>query len=491
MHPVTPLVRGWKILAVLLVIGFQQLDFNPANAAEVVDRVGLGGIGLVVLVVAALGFGYAALAWRMTRYAVGEETVHLASGVLFRQQRAARLDRIQAIDTAQPLLARMLGLTELKIEVAGGQDSAVRLSFLRDEEAQDLRNELLARAAGLDRSGPDGAALPAAAAPERELVHVPPGRLLESLARSVGTLIALLVLIGAVTAVVVTREPAVIFSLIPVVIGVVGAVWARFTREFNFRLAQSPDGIRLRHGLLEARAQTVPPGRVQAVRISQPLLWRGRDWWRVEVNVAGYVQQGERQVDTVLLSVGDRDEALVALWLVLPDLGVPEARQVLDEALEGRTTDRGFVVSPPPAVWLDPVSWRRNGFLVTERALLVRTGRLFRRLVVVPHEKTQSIALRQGPWQRRLGVASVVLHSTPGPVVPLVPHVSESDAGHLVTEQAGRARQARATATPDRWMSAPAPGLQPSAPQLAPPPPLPAPPPPVPPGPPPPPPSDR
>jgi putative membrane protein len=128
-----------------------------------------------------IGFGYATLAWRMTRYAVDAETIYLHTGVVFRRQRAARLDRIQGIDTIQPLLARVFGLTELKIEVAGGADSAVRLAFLREEVAQRLRNELLARAAGLEQPEVDaeGAVAPAPAAPERSLVEVPPARIVE------------------------------------------------------------------------------------------------------------------------------------------------------------------------------------------------------------------------------------------------------------------------------------------------------------------------
>lgn len=462
VHPVTPVVRGWKVLAVLLVVVMQQLEFDVSNAVRMVRVVGLGPVGAGVVVVVALGFGYATLAWRMTRYAVDDDAIYLQTGVLFRRQRAARLDRVQGIDTIQPLVARLFGLTELKIEVAGGSDSAVRLAFLRDEVAQALRNDLLARAAGLRRgpvrrgdaageAAPLGAEAPLAA-PERELVAVPPARVVEGLLRSVGTIIVLLMVVGMIVIAVVARQPAVTIALLPAVLGGGGALWGRFSSEFGFRLAQSPDGIRLRHGLLETRAQTVPPGRVQAVRLSQPLLWRGRDWWRVEVNIAGYATQQDAGKETVLLPVGERDEALLALWLVLPDLGVEDAREVLDVGLSGSGPGAQFVTSPRQARWLDLWGWRRNAYLVTARALLARHGLVTRTLTVVPHERTQSIGLRQGPLQRRLGLASVDLHSTPGPVAPRVHHLDQAVAGDLVTTQARRAREARAAAGPERWM---------------------------------------
>jgi putative membrane protein len=507
MHPVTPAVKGWKVLvAAFAVIAWNAADDVRDLAEWLGPRAWLFVVGALVLV-ALVGFGYSAIAWRMTRFAVTDGAVHLRSGVVFRQQRQARLDRLQAVDVVQPLLARILGLAELRLEVAGGAGSAVSLAFLRESEAEELRAELLARAAGLRPGraaaavpgtmatatapvlGPDGTPVPAdphdgvppgvttgpdgapeagapdgdgwlgaaPVAPERQVYEVPVGRLLLSTLRSSAT-IWLAAMIAALVVLVVTSgrfESA--FAVLPALLGVVSYTWTRFNRGANFRAAISPDGIRLRHGLTESRAQTVPPGRVQAVQITQGLLWRGPDWWRVEVNVAGYGAGTEQsQTENVLLPVGTRDEALLALWLVLPDLGTADPRALVDAGLTGRAGDgddaAGWATAPRRSRWLDPVGWRRHGVTVTDRALVLRSGVLVRRLVVVPHERTQSLALAQGPLQRRLGVASFQLHSTPGPVSPRVDHLDARVAAGLLDEQATRARTARAGAGPEQWM---------------------------------------
>lgn len=397
------------------------------------------------------------LSWRMTRYQVATDAVHLHSGVLFRQQRQARLDRLQAVDVVQPLLARLLGLSELKLEVAGGAGSEVRLAYLRDGEARRLRNTLLARAAGLRYETEE-----APEAPQREVLAVPADRLVLSMLLS-GTMVwALLITVAVVVAMLVVRQPGFIVALAPVALGTIGALWAQFTRGFAFRVAQSPDGVRLRHGLLESRSQTVPPGRVQAVTLRQPLLWRGPDWWRVEINVAGYTAGGDGQtVESTLLPVGNRADALTVLSLVLPDLGVPDARAVLEQGLAGTTAEGGYTCAPPSSVWVDPVAWRRNGFRVTPRALLTRRGRLTRSLDVVPHERTQSLGLVQGPLQRRLGLASMSVHSTPGPVDPVARHLDAAVARALLDEQAERARLARSVAGPEQWMRVARPPVDP------------------------------
>lgn len=480
MHPVTPALKGWKLMLGLLVIAWAQLDNVQEGLRHVHGRgwlIVVGGLALVL----AVGFAYSAVAWRVTRFAVSDDAVHLRTGVLFRQQRQARLDRLQAVDVVQPLLARIVGLSELKLEVAGGSESAVSLAFLRETDAEALRVQLLALAAG--RRNParaadvTGAAVPATdpvsvgdpalasvgeparpvpaplvdPVPEQPVYEVPMGRLLPATLLS-GAMIWLVVgIVVAVVLLATSREIGSIFVVAPAVLGTVGAVWGRINQGAGFRASLSADGIRLRHGLTESRTQTVPPGRVQAIRVTQPVLWRKADWWRVQINVAGYAGGHETENDTVLHPVASREEAMTAIWLVLPDLGVEDPRAVLDAAFSGRDDDGGFTAAPRRARWVDPVGWRRRGVLVTGRALLSRSGRVWRQVDVVPHEKTQSLGLAQGPLQRRLGLASFVVHSTPGPVSPEVAHLDALTAAELLDEQSRRARTARAGAGPEQW----------------------------------------
>jgi putative membrane protein len=484
VHPVTPLVRGWAVVgAAIVILGQQSLDGGPRGGLiALVSSEYWWTLFVALAAVALVGWGYSVLAWRMTTYAIGEETVHLRRGILFRQQRHARLDRLQSVDIRQPLVARFFGLCELTLETAGGTDSGIAIGFLKGSDADELRAELLARAAGLKVAGTtpqnqahdagprdaiQDAAEPAAApeapldgpvapvsleAPQVPVLSVPLGRLIASVVRSGAMITLVLWALAVVVVMIATGEFAVMSASLPAVLGAGGYLFGRLTGEFDFRVAISPDGVRLRHGMLETRSQTIPPGRVQAVRLVQSVLWRGRDWWRVQVNVAGYGGESEEK-NSVLLPVGTREEALTVLSLVLPDLGVDEPRRILDAGLDGDSrTESSYVTASRRTRILDPVAWRRNGFAVTGRALLLRRGRMVKILDVVPHERTQSLGLSQGPWQRRLGVASFQVHSTQGPVQPEVPHLDAADAARLMAEQAVRAGTARAAAGPERWM---------------------------------------
>lgn len=518
LHPISPLLGGWAVFGVIGSIFLynyapQWTGVDPELQDTAHTLMGSIGIILILAVlVIAISIGIGFLQWRVNVYRLSDDSIEQRKGILFKQHKQARLDRVQAVDVVQPLLARIFGFASLKVEVAGGENSGVTLEFVRLGDAEALRNELLALAAGVKRAKaegrdasvdavveradatvatPPGSAdggvatggaqaaqspshgslrdvvnrpegVPAvAAAPEREIYKVPVPRLLQSIVLSWPFLfiVTIPVLVGAAVFLLgfdigplIAAAGASLFTVVPALLALFGFFWNELSRGYGFVAALSEDGIRLRHGMLETRRQTVPPGRVQAVQFEQSLLWRKKDWWRVTINVAGY--QDDQQAVSTLLPVGTRQDALTALWLVLPDLGDPDPAGTVSRALSGTGADGGFTASPQRARLFDPWQWKHRGVRATERALFIRRGVLVRQMYVVPHERTQSLALHEGPWQRRRGVADVHVHSTNGPVKPVARHMDTADAEDLLRSQAARAAERRKQRTPEQWLTA-------------------------------------
>ena len=464
VHPASPFVRGWVALAAIGFFFFRDTFERMLQGGPLVNEQFAGrapwlllGGGLLLLLTV---LGYI-LSWYFTRYQVAEGYVRLNTGFLFKQQRQARLDRVQAIDIVQPLLARIFGLAELKFEVADAGESAVRLAYLRMDEARQLRATILARAGGAvpDPARPGAAA---AEAPEHAVLTVPPPRLVGSLLLSEQSAGVVLGAVASVLLSAVTENRGFYLYLIPAALGLAAAYWNSFNKGYNFTAAISPDGIRLRYGLLDTQAQTLPPGRIQALRVSQPPLWRIFGWYRIQVNVAGYGaagSNGEGSSRTTLLPVGTFPDVLTMLSLVLPDPGTPDPVRVFRAGINGLadpaagTDGGGFVTTPRRARLLAPLGWWRNGFTATDTALLIRSGRWWRSLVVVPHQRTQSISLEQGPLARRFRVADLVLHTTAGPVSPRLIQAGLEEGRALLDAQAARARAARKRQTSEHWLS--------------------------------------
>ncbi len=423
LHPLTPAVRSWKVLvAAVAVLGQNQLRDHSHVVAWLVGYAALAPI--------AVGYGW--LHWWCTRYQVRDGDVRIDSGVLFRRTRHVRIDRLQAVDVVRPVLARFAGLAELRLQAAGGGSAQTKLGFLTEREATELRAELLARAAGVAPHTPE--------APEHVVVTVPTPALVCSMLLSWSTLIGVGVAAGLFMVAFEFELPGVAIAALPEALALGSAAFRHFSTHFDFTVADSPDGLRLRHGLLEHRAQTVPPGRIQALRVVEPALWRPLGWVRVEVNVAGYLRHGAEgvQATSVLLPVAPRAVALAVVNRVLPgvDLDAVPLRPAPRRARLRRPIGAGVL-----------------GAGADSAVFVARRGWLTRQFDILPHGKTQSVRWTQGPWERLLGLATVRLDTTPGPVHVHAAHRDAGEAWAIVAQQSDRARLGRQEAPPYRWMS--------------------------------------
>jgi putative membrane protein len=430
LHPVTPWRRAWAPVAGL--VAFAAHDFQHTREWFSELTVGWLLLAFAVLLPAAALYGF--LSWWFTSYLVTDTELRIRTGLVFRRAAHIRLDRIQAIDVDRPLLARVAGVAKLKLDVVG-TEAKDELAYLGERDASDLRAELLARAAGM---APD-AAPRVGEAPARELLHVRTGTLLAGLLLLGGGWAALAALV--VVPVLIYLAAGNLWPALAVAVPLAGGFWAglpgRFLAEYDWTVAESPDGLRLDHGLLDRRHATVPPGRVQAVRLVEPLLWRRPGWVRVELSVVGAAAGKEH--GGLLLPVASRADAARVLARVLPGVDLPAALAT---------------AAPPPrrARWAAPVLRLGYGHGVTGEVFVTRHGLLRRRTTLVPHAKVQSVRLRQGPWQRRLGLASVTVDQGAGGAATARDR-DAAEARTLVAAQADRSRTGRRTARPDRWLT--------------------------------------
>ena len=514
VNVVTPLLEGWKIVTgILAFVTVQNLD-DFVRAYRIARRHGfsLWGqsgyylTGLIGVILLWTVFGM--LSWWRRSYAVDADGVYLRSGILSRKLRTARLPRIQSVDVVHPLLGRIFGLGQLTVEVAGGRGSRIVIGYLTTRELHALHDRILDLAAGrveLPGTGegeseageraqerPPGAPEPGRPAASQRPAHlwasnyqehplygVEVGVLIGALLRSITTYLILLLIISqivaATLAVTLGAMPSggavtIVSSFITTFVGVVGLVWSRFNNAWNFQAAATPSGIRMRYGLTADTSRTLPPGRVHGVGLTQPILWRGKDWWKVEVTVAGREdrpQDGQnRQTGNMLLPVGTRDTALRALWLVVPDLGAPDPDALLSQVLTGWDDDgvgdpqapagsaaRGFVRISRRGRVFRPLTWRRAAVILTDTCVIIRHGRWRRRAAVFPYERIQSLALKQGPLARRRALASLYLDMVAHEVPARITNLDAADAKELAAQISRRALRRSSAEQLDRWLA--------------------------------------
>ncbi len=428
LHPLTPVALGGRVLGLLAVFAFFSLISQLNGERRHTNWVPFAVYAALALLVVVRGVVNVAV----TRYHLLGGELRIDYGLFRRQSKRVRLNRVQSVDLLEPLAARIFGLAELRVTTAGTERAAIRLRYLALPTARGLRADMLGRSAGTDAGVPE--------APERPVLAVPHGLLVRSVLLEMVSWRLVLLLVGPALGLLGqanshrTTVGLGVFIFVTFGIVIVQAIWRRVSSLWDFTVTESPDGLRIRHGLLSTSRQTVPPGRIQAVLVHQPMSWRLFGWAQVRMNVAGYAGAANTH-STMLLPVSDRSYALaLAGWL-----------------FGGIDLDAVPMSRPPGRACLRaPLWWRAQWTGSDDRVFVVRHGLLSRTVDVVPHERAQSVRLSAGPLQRVLRLATVHLDSTRGPVKTRAKNRDAAEARRILDLEVERGRLARkALAPPD------------------------------------------
>ena len=420
-HPLTSVVQG-ALWAAAASVGLVSSIFTGDGWGDMSAVLSLV-ISLVGGLVLGMGFGF--LTWLFTRYVIDGTELRINSGVITKASRRIPYERIQSVDIAEPLVARIFGLAELRIEMAGGKDSRTALRFLSLADARELRRVLLARAHG---TSPDDVPIEE----QRSIITVvPPERVV------IGTVLSLDFLFAAAGSIALIAGAiwfgqfvVALGGIIPLGTWLAQIIAKRILQQWDFTLSRGDGGLRIERGLLSRTSQTIPYARVQGIAIKEPFVWRRLGWLRLEVDVAGYATHGD-------------DDGVSSSSILLPIADRSLADAVIAELIPGFDVDIPRTAAPRRSRAFAPIGWRYRWVGANERTFVAREGWIERTTSIVPHHKTQSVELRQGPLQRRRRLATVEVHTPQGPVDADGRNLDADEARAVVLAQLARARAAR------------------------------------------------
>jgi putative membrane protein len=321
LPPLSPVVRGGRATIAIFIL-LIPVAFGGDTLGHEIPQLGV----VTVIVLAGV------VSWLVTRWRIEDDDLRIETGLLRRQSLRFPLAQVQAIDVVRPGLARLFRVAELRLRMAGSSGATARLAYVAEHEVEPLRDELLALARGarVDEGSAAPSPEPAIATPkEHVLATVATGPLVASILLENWWIVVILVGLLAGFAVSPHRVAGLLGGS-----GFIWAatmatfVWRRFNQQYRLTVAEGPDGLHLRGGLIALTAEVIRPGRVQAVRLVEPALWRPLGWCRLEVDIAGRQRrkgEGEAQRGELhaLIPVGKRS---VGVELVEPPPAGPAAR---------------------------------------------------------------------------------------------------------------------------------------------------------------------
>ncbi|WP_166985791.1 PH domain-containing protein [Canibacter zhoujuaniae] len=464
LHPLSPILRaGFTLLIVigLLLANMRDLILNNlykvlgvddyaveggdpvddalqfASHAQLGWLIITGGVLAVLLLIAFFSW----LSWRFTKFRITENTIELRTGVIFRGRKETTLNRIQAVDLERPFLARVFGLTALRIGTAAGD---MQLQYLAHAEAVELRRDLLLLLVEKDIVSDSDVAAAVQEAEDAgvaetqsslladrakdvidqdldgEALKQDTGRLILGYLLKLPLIIIVLTLTGGsiVLGFFIKDKGDSLLLLIPVVVPMLFVFGAQLigalNKQWNTAVQVQERELRMRSGLTTTKSESVKLDRVHTVAVSQPLLWRIPGWYKVRIYTSGFQTVGAGRSYEVMPTASASQVQQLVSWILPGRVTETELARVAQfaklEPLNYKAERKAF----PLLLW----SPKREGaeLIFSEKdktpLLALRGGIAPRQTSLIKLELAQGITVASSFGHRLFGLAAVTVHCT-------------------------------------------------------------------------------
>jgi putative membrane protein len=423
--------------------------------------------------------------YRSVSYRVTPDEIIIDEGVVEKTHRVIPFRRIQNLRVEQGLGHRLLKVATVQVETAGSSGPEARLVVIGVDEARGLRATVLRNEPG-DANSENSVEPLSRLLRKVKLWELIAGGLTSQFSTLIIGVLGVLPLFfpqldilpsylfdpfdaleelpqrfgwqqNGILAIVLreTAFKSLVFIFGGLLIAMIGYVFL----WFGFRLQTTQDMLTWEYGLFTRQSGGIPKKRVQLLKIEEPLFRRCVGLATLKADTGG--DQSESSQDKtgrgVLLPILPSRELLPLVGNVLSIVSEPVWHRVSPLAVR-RGTIKGYlalmlamtllcsflgwyllwaIALAPLIYFLNLMAYRHTGYSLDSHLFAYRRGWLNRSTRLVPVRHVQAAGIYQSPFDRRLGLASVLVDTT-GQThtggMPLVRHLPVEEARSLVQQ---------------------------------------------------------
>ena len=216
-----------------------------------------------------------------------------------------------------------------------------------------------------------------------------------------------------------------------IVIGWLVSIVISATRYYAFRIDKHERGLLLTHGLITQFKSIIPVGRIQDVRIVEPILYRLLGYCEIYADTAGSFDKKDVAAANKICPILPEQSASQLGKLLMPEFEFETLRwSKVSKKTIGRYAWRhfvlfAFVLLTPLAFWLHwyalvialplamacllagVVHYQYMGYSWTNDILAARQGVFRKQATIIPFDRIQHYTVKSSLVQRWLGLATV------------------------------------------------------------------------------------
>lgn len=322
------------------------------NTASTLLSFGFGiyMIGTIVIIILLLIFTIIFwISWKNTYLSFNNDSLIIERGKLFKRVTTIHLADIATINIKRNILEKLLGTSNLKIDLNTNEETYNGKLVFKNEKAKEIKDEIFLRM---------GKEIIKEEKPFESVVNYTTKDVIRHMFLSTNLVSLMILIIVAIIIIGMTfimdKPSSMAFTIIPILIIVVPMVWEyikSFLSYYNFKCTRENDNIKLSYGALTTYKFSLPIKKINTVIINQTLQAKLLGYYLIEVVNAGikaeedektiislYVKENEKNIiiDNILteykndikLSSGSKNTlkhylTAKSFWIIISIIAIP------------------------------------------------------------------------------------------------------------------------------------------------------------------------
>lgn len=385
-------------------------------------------------------------------YSITSEEVVIRSGIISKKQRNIPIKRVQNIELNQNFLQKLMHITKVRIETAGGGETEGSLEFVSNIDAERIRAAIQTHQNRLSEN-PDDKEL------ESETVRHEDDDLIFSMSLKDVALYGMFrfrPIVFAATAWIISMYQqyntdfweeltdllqeqvgdldiasivflVIVFLLLASLVSWIIDIALTINQYYNFKLKRDGKKLNSDCGLLGSRRSTIPLKKLQMMVLTSNFIKAKFNYYGLRIETAGFAgKEAKNSEIAVPFTSFDRiiDLSKSILKYDLPSEFTKVSRKTIRRAFVRYLILMSFPLTIgayilPEVAWfilLIPVlyyaaviRYQHRGFYLNDNTVLIKQGFISRRISVIPINKIQTLNVRATFFQRRLGLSSLII----------------------------------------------------------------------------------